>query len=122
MNCQNGGNCKKLCNNNDCEICFNKSFASNEKSKYWSEENKIKPRDVFLQSNKKFIFNCDKCSHNFEGLLSNIIKGQWCSYCSNRQLCNNNNCEICFNKSFASNEKSKYWSDKNSNKTLFSHF
>ena len=30
MNCQNGGNCKKLCNNNDCEICFNKSFASNE--------------------------------------------------------------------------------------------
>ena len=116
MNCQNGGNCKKLCNNNDCEICFNKSFVSNEKSKYWSEENKIKPRNVFLQSNKKFIFNCDNCSHNFEGLLSNIIKGQWCSYCSNRQLCNNNDCEICFNKSFASNEKSKYWSDKNSNK------
>ena len=63
MNCQNGGNCK---------ICFNKSFASNEKSKYWSEENKIKPINVFLQSNKKFIFNCDNCSHNFEGLLGNI--------------------------------------------------
>ncbi len=49
MNCRNGGNCKKLCNNNDCEICLNFSFESNEKFKYWSEENKIKPRMYFYK-------------------------------------------------------------------------
>ena len=29
MNCQNGGSCKKLCNNNDCEICFTPFYISN---------------------------------------------------------------------------------------------
>ena len=45
--CQNGGNSQKLCNETDCEPCLDKSFASHEKSIYWSDANKAKPRDVF---------------------------------------------------------------------------
>jgi very-short-patch-repair endonuclease len=103
-----------MINNTDMmkEIQYERSFASHEKSKYWSDKNKLKPRQVFKSSNKKCIFNCDKCNHEFESRLNNITKGQWCSFCANQKLCDNN-CIFCFERSFASYEKSKYWSDKN---------
>jgi very-short-patch-repair endonuclease len=104
----------KLCNKEDCKSCFEKSFASHEKSKYWSEKNKFKPREVFKNSGIKYLFNCD-CGHEFESMLYNILKNQWCSYCSipSRSLCNKIDCEQCFKKSFASHDKAKYWSNKN---------
>jgi very-short-patch-repair endonuclease len=111
-----------LCKNTTCIICFNKSFASHEKSQYWSVENVdkngefISPRDVTLHTSKKFKFDCDKCHHKFEGVLHNISAGTWCPYCCNNpksKLCNDNTCNMCFNKSFASHEKSKYWSIEN---------
>ncbi len=109
----------KLCDNDDCKICFDKSFTSHEKSKYWSEKNKKKPRQVFKFTNKKYWFNCNKCPHQFEISLDNVARqNSWCSYCCNppRKMCDND-CKDCFNKSFASHEKSKYWSDKNKKKT-----
>jgi len=108
---------KKLCNNNNCNKCFEKSFASHEKAQYWSIENKLKPRDVFKNSNAKYIFNCSICNHQFQSKLSNINKlERWCPYCSNQKLCDNNDCKICFEKSFASHEKAQYWSNKNIDK------
>jgi very-short-patch-repair endonuclease len=105
---------KVLCINDDCKDCFNKSFASHEKSKYWSDKNNKIPREVFKSTDTKWIFNCDKCLHEFDCSTSHITNSdRWCSYCANRRLCNNKNCQICFNKSFASHEKSKHWSDKN---------
>jgi very-short-patch-repair endonuclease len=104
----------KMCINPDCSICFDKSFSSNEKSKYWSEKNKESPRNVYKSSSKKIWFNCD-CGHEFETTLSNVTKhNQWCSYCSNppKKLCKDK-CSTCFNKSFMLCEKSKYWSSKN---------
>ena len=106
----------RLCNDNDCQICFNKSFASHEKSKFWSDNNAKKPRDVFKSSGKRYWFNCSVCDHYFDSGLNSIIAGSWCSFCSNNRLCNDNDCQICFEKSFASYEKSKYWSDKNAKK------
>lgn len=104
---------KKLCENEDCKICFENSFASHERSKYWSDKNELKPRQVFKVSGKKIWFNCD-CGHDFESLIAGITgSNRWCSYCANQKLCNNNDCQQCFNKSFASYEKSKYWSDQN---------
>jgi very-short-patch-repair endonuclease len=104
----------ELCNKEDCQSCFEKSFASHEKSKYWSDKNKLKSRQVFKVSGKKYWFSCDKCNHDFESSLANITKQKrWCSYCRNQKLCNNYDCQYCFKKSFASYEKSKYWSDKN---------
>ena len=106
---------QKLCHNNECKSCFNKSFASHEKSKFWSKKNEKKPNDVTLNSHKKFWFDCE-CGHQFESNLLNINKANnWCPYCSvpSQKLCHNNECKSCFEKSFASHEKSKYWSNDN---------
>ena len=46
---------KDLCDENkDCKQCYHKSFASHEKSKYWSDKNELKPINVFLNSNLKY--------------------------------------------------------------------
>lgn len=102
---------KKLCENNNCTICFKKSFSSNPKSKYILD---INPRTIFKNSHKLYDFNCNNCKHIFRiSLLSVNINNSWCSYCANKKLCKDNNCKICFEKSFVSHHKSKYWSNKN---------
>ena len=108
---------QKLCDNDNCKSCFVNSFASHEKSIYWSNENELKPRQVFRGTDrKKFIFNCDKCPHKFEIIVKSITsKGQWCQYCSHQKLCETEECSMCWNNSFASIEKSKYLNDKNIN-------
>jgi hypothetical protein len=108
---------KKLCSN-ECNICFYKSFASSDKNKCWSNKNKnkegilINPRDIFLNCNSKFWFNCDKCPHDFYKSPNDVVS-YWCPYCTNKILCENDDCEFCFNKSFDSNDKKRFWSDKN---------
>ena len=111
----------RLCENNECKSCFENSFASHEKSIYWSNENEVNPRQLFKGTDrKKFIFNC-VCGHKLEMVLKQISsQGHWCSYCSHQKLCENNDCEMCFNNSFASVERSKFLHDKNINsRTLF---
>ena len=105
----------KLCEDKDCIQCFEKSFASSDKSKYWSDKNNLQPIQIFKSSGNKYWFNCKNCNHEFDMMLSNISKDNWCPYCSEpcKKLCDNNDCNFCFNKSFASHEKAKYWSDKN---------
>jgi len=106
---------KKLCDKEDCKQCFEKSFVSHDKSKYWSDKNELKPRQIFKNSHNKYWFKCNICSHEFDKILSNINKNIWCPYCCNppQKLCNNNICSLCFEKSFASHEKAQYWSYKN---------
>ena len=92
-----------------------KSFTSCSKSKYWSEDNKINPRYVFKSCGKKYKFDC-KCGHLFQIDPNSIIyRNSWCPYCSNPplKLCNNENCVSCYEKSFASHKKVKYWSTEN---------
>jgi len=108
----------KLCDDTECNICFEKSFASYEKAIYWSDKNELKPRQVFKNSNTKYIFNCDICNHDFLTQLRNIVIGGWCPYCVNKKLCDNEDCKQCFEKSFASSEKAIYWSDKNELKPI----
>ena len=112
---------KKLCDDENCKSCFDKSFASHEKYIYWSNENELTPRQVFkCTDRKKFYFNCE-CGHKLEMVLKQISsQGHWCSYCSHQKLCENNECNMCFNNSFASIEKSKYLHDKTINsRSLF---
>ena len=89
------------------------TFGENNKSKYWSNKNKLKPNEVLQFSRKKIIFDCNICNHEFESIIADVSKGSWCSFCANQKLCNDEKCNLCFNKSFASHEKSKYWSNKN---------
>ena len=112
---------KKLCEDDNCKMCFNNSFASHEKSIYWSNENQVTPRQVFRGGDrKKYIFNCI-CGHKLEMILKQIsCQGRWCSYCSHQKLCEYKECELCLKNSFASVERSKYLNDKNINpRTLF---
>lgn len=96
-------------------IPFERSFASYPKSEFWSSKNKLKPHQVYKYSITKYWFSCNICKHSFEGGLNNISQGKWCSYCSNKILCENEECIFCFEKSFASHTKSKFWSNKNKN-------
>ena len=105
---------QKLCKDDKCEFCFEKSFASEEDSKYWSPKNRIiEPKDVFKSSHTKYWYDCSDCKHSFKTVLSYITRGQWCPYCSSKQLCDNKDCKFCFKKSFASHERAQYWSSKN---------
>lgn len=108
---------KALCDDVSCNACFEKSFASSEKSQYWSQRNEsITPRQVFMSSNTKYWFDCPKCNHLFKAVPNHLAsKGSWCPYCAvpSRQLCNDISCTFCFERSFASHEKSKYWSTRN---------
>ena len=78
------GNQRRLCGKSDCEICFKRSFASHDRAKYWDQEMNIgiMPRDVFLNSNKKYWFTCDRCTHSFDASLVHIHNGRWCPYCA----------------------------------------
>lgn len=111
----------RLCDNHDCIHCFNKSFASDAKSKYWSEKNKTKPRDHTKHSTTKHIFNCHSCKHEFTKSLAGIGHGQWCPYCSipTNALCDDENCQHCYQRSFASHINAEYWSSKNTLKPRF---
>jgi very-short-patch-repair endonuclease len=66
---------------NNCFTCYNKSFASIERSSCWSVKNKKKPIEVFKSTAEKFWFDCDKCKNEFESKLSHITDGSWCPNC-----------------------------------------
>lgn len=94
-------------------LSYEQSFASHEKAKYWSKRNDIAPINVFLHSNKKYFFDCETCHHTFNCSACNAFNGQQCSYCYGDLLCGSIDCTICFEKSFASHQKSKFLSKKN---------
>jgi very-short-patch-repair endonuclease len=102
-----------LCTLDICTFCLNNSCASQEKSKYWSKQNKISPRNVFKSSNTKYWFDCPDCPHTFDITPQSIQHGNWCRYCSHQDLCTLDICTFCLNNSCASQEKSKYWSKQN---------
>jgi very-short-patch-repair endonuclease len=105
---------RKLCGK--CDVCYNKSFASHPKAIYWCESNEHNPLFVLKGSEKKCYFNCDKCNHKlYIGLKGISSQGRWCSYCSHQKLCENNECQMCWNNSFASVENSKYLHNKTIN-------
>lgn len=118
---------RRLCQNNDCTACFGKSFASHHRSLYWSSLNVVTPRQIFKSTHKKYLFDCKQCNHSFKASPNVITKetNPWCSFCANKQLCKNEFCEICWDKSFETHHQSCYWDfNKNYPKTprdVFKH-
>jgi very-short-patch-repair endonuclease len=111
--CSYCGN-KQLCSSETCKICFDKSFASSNKAKFWSDENKLQPREVFKASAVKYKFNCNKCHHSFMLPLHDVTShNRWCYYCTEKKICSDENCDSCFDRSFASHPNSKYWLKRN---------
>lgn len=104
------------CPDEKCSHCFNNSFASHHRAKYWDyEKNSCAPRDVARSSNKKYYFNCVCCGHSFRKMLSTIyLNDEWCPYCASKKLCLDKQCSFCYNNSFESHYRAKYWDyDKN---------
>lgn len=112
----------KLCDAGDYKKCYNKSFISHPRAKFWSKDNLISARDVAKNSHRTYKFNCGDCFHTFDA-IPNVItsKNQWCPYSSYppQKLCSDEGCIRCYTKSFASSEKAKYWSDKNIKKPRY---
>nr|WNL49722.1 restriction endonuclease [Marseillevirus sp.] len=108
MNCESrrGG---RLCGEEECKPCFNRSFASCENSKYL-KEGQGNPLLLARCSTKKCWFKCGKCKHEFEATLYHISNGKFCPFCSNNKLCSLDECKTCFEKSFASSDKAELWS------------
>jgi very-short-patch-repair endonuclease len=70
-----------------CKICLSKSFSIHPMSKLWDfEKNLLTPEEVFLNSNKKFSFICDKkdCGKHFSIRLGDANRGYGCSYCKKK--------------------------------------
>lgn len=103
---------QKLCSDKTCKDCFKKSFASSAMAKYWiKNKNNKTPREVFFGSSKKYWFKCNKCHHDFEKPLKRIkLTNGWCYYCKSEELCEDEDCQVCFDKSLASHPKAKYFS------------
>ena len=74
---------QRLCENNDCKLCLEKSFSSHLKCIFWSKKNIKQPREVFKSSHSKYWFECEK-NHKFESALNKITCGRWCPKCNNK--------------------------------------
>ena len=102
---------KRLCGHKECKLCFDHSFASHAKAQYWDvTKNDIAPYEVERRSQAKYWFCCNVCMHSFNVSpdMLNRSHPQWCSYCSGKKLCSNNDCKECFEHSFAPNSRSQY--------------
>ena len=105
---------QKICIDKNCQICFEKSFASYDgkttngelKINCWhsTKNGELTPRNLIKRSIKKCWFQCDNCPHSFISSMDNIISNSWCPYCCipSKQFCDDKNCNHCFEKSFAS--------------------
>ncbi|AYV76702.1 MAG: restriction endonuclease [Terrestrivirus sp.] len=110
---------QQLCDEYHCLFCYNKSFASHEKAKYWLyDKNNVTSREVFCGSKTLYWFKCNICQHEFQQMPKRITSKQecWCNYCSSNILCDNKECIICFNKSFASHHRSNELIDEDKDK------
>ena len=86
------------------EIINTKTPTGELKINCWSDSNgDVKPRGISKNSRKNYIFLCDVCNHEFTETILNIVqKNKWCPFCNLNKLCNDLECEICYNNSFAS--------------------
>lgn len=112
-----------LCDDTDCFYCYNRTIETIlGQNLSWSYKNRISSIRVIKNSNKKFWFKCNTCNHHFEArpLHINRYEGKTgCPYCGKRSLCEDIDCLICFNMSFASLFLDKFWSEKNNIETRY---
>ncbi len=104
---------RKTTRNNRKGPSFERSFANHPRSSCWNYQKNAPntPRDVFIRSGKNFWFTCETCNHDFSAVLSNVTSknSPWCPYCSNQKRCNDEDCMLCFEKSFANHPRSGCW-------------
>jgi very-short-patch-repair endonuclease len=79
----------------------------------WSSKNDLLPEQVGVSCDKKFLFNCYICNHEYEqSPCDKSYKETGCPYCANRKRCGK--CEICLGNSCF--RYKDIWSVKNKEK------
>jgi len=81
---------------------FEDSFESHIGfKKYFKQELNIgiNPKTITRKSGKAINFKCDECNHMFINSPHGL---RGCKFCENQELCKDNSCKICFEKSLAS--------------------
>jgi hypothetical protein len=117
--CRKGGvSSQKICEEQDCTFCYERTVASIPEVKYWHLEKNgdIKPWQVQKTSEKICWFTCVVCQHDIRKTPYSISLGQWCGYCSNGgpvTMCDKIDCKWCYKKSFASHPRAAFWSKAN---------
>lgn len=93
----------KVCNNPNCIQCEERSFARHPMSQYWSDKNRLRPRQVAMFNNDSVYFDCP-CGHEIFMAPHTVASGSWCKYCcmNSSEFCDNIDCKACFDKSLAS--------------------
>jgi very-short-patch-repair endonuclease len=100
--------------NEQCKSCFERSFATYERSLFWSKNNKKLPSEIAPMSSKVWSFSCDMCCHEFPTAVSNVSLGKWCPYCTGKKRCLSRSCVFCYFKTaMACYHSREYWSSKN---------
>lgn len=104
-----------LCNDPNCKMCFENSFASNPLKQYIHEDCKIDLRTIFKAGKVVLKFRCHLCTHVFDKPAKGINSKHWCPYCpkTSKILCRDMNCKMCMKNSFAFSAKAIFWSPKN---------
>ena len=104
---------QRLCGDEECDMCREKSFEMSPFAEFWSDKNDVPPRLVFIGSVKKYWFDCNTCKHSFQKIILNV-KVSFCPFCSDRTfLCGSSACLFCLPKCFASHKFIYRWSEKN---------
>lgn len=104
---------KLICEDPACPTCYWKSFASCDLAANWSPRNKKTARQVIKGTTVKYWMNCFDCGHEFLCNIRNASQGKFCGYCYGIKLCPDEDCDWCWNASFASTDEAQYWADRN---------
>jgi len=75
---------KHLCDSDNCENCYQNSFASHPRANEWSDKNTKTPREVFKGTPNKYLFKCSRCSHEYRVSCSGVNGGSGCPKCKNK--------------------------------------
>ena len=115
-----GNPSKRVFCTRECETCLPRTFARVEieiageeerqtiiPAEYWHlpSNDGILPSQVARTSNRIFFFLCT-CLHIFgTRLIDCTNKHQWCPFCAGKRFCGDEECTMCFDRSFLSIER-----------------
>ena len=96
----------KLCGDLSCKLCLERSMipimnlAKNDQI-VWCAENKLEPHEVSRSSEKTIQVSCRTCGHNNIPVIAGNLQRSGCAYCAHKKLCDDDDCEFCFQHSAA---------------------
>lgn len=103
--CEFGGHVQKLCDNEDCNFCFERSLASFPEActMFVGVANNKTPRQLFGSTHSSAIWECPDCPHSWSAPVHNVaMLGSRCPFCFSGKLCDDEACQPCYESSVAS--------------------